>query len=998
MTASTQPARLRPFRPQPFGRYTLLSHLATGGMGEIYLARLEGMQGFEKLCVIKKILPQLAADSDFVERFVGEARTLVRLSHGSIAQVLDMGVHEGEAYMALEYVDGKDLRKVAARVRDRQVPLPLTFILYTMGRVLDALAYAHRKKDDDGEELRLVHRDISPQNILISYEGEVKVIDFGLAKSRLSAAKTNPSIILGKFLYMSPEQARHQPVDRRSDLYAVGLCLYELISGKNPFDDVHPGELMTVVSQPKIAPLDEVEPLTPRAVTALVTQALAVDPSQRFQTAEEFRGQLQACLMTIDASAGPESVSRFMRELFAADFQSERRLLATLKELPRVAAGEPSPEDGGPAPRPATPAMLPPKPLRLDGPVQPLSFHPTPRSRDDSGPVTDGETRPGVVMDEPTRPAFPLEALEEAARARSARALAAAESASSVEVRPEAFERPAPLEPPPPDLRPTELALPSVQPRFAPVTSWDDGAEPPAFTMAESDDPRSEPFASVPSEPRPARAAGVPPPPPLPSRTAMPPVVPAVPATGLPPPFLPEPRPPAPPAPVSASPRPGAQAPASVPPPPPDSTPSWGTPSVEPSTELGVEPRIAESEGGASWDSLDVPIFTSEEMDPAQDASRPGEVDTHPRFALPSRNARTEDTQPRVTLSDDTDPHGQQHYDDTRSGVVLDEALLRDVEGATGEPEEKSGPNRSRGAPRRARAATPSTVGLRTQGPARRTGSIPAGRPSAAPVRVDEDDAVRASLTPPEETRRTPISGRPGSEPVTQRPGEGPRRPAMPPAGSSRKGMRGMAVGLVVLLLAGAVLALAFSPALRAPMGLAPAIVEGPPPPRPMGSTRGGALGATGASPRSDGTADVGSASAPRAEDDSQAAPGSAEAAVPRAEAAAPETEASDDADLLAPLPAPKQAPVKRASPPKKVRDAPRVKALTPLQLEWRETSTLYNKLESQYSCIQLGLWCNRYEDIRNEVEAAGDGNNADTLRKVKEMKRQLLAKQRELE
>jgi hypothetical protein len=210
--------------------------------------------------------------------------------------------------------------------------------------------------------------------------------------------------------------------------------------------------------------------------------------------------------------------------------------------------------------------------------------------------------------------------------------------------------------------------------------------------------------------------------------------------------------------------------------------------------------------------------------------------------------------------------------------------------------------------------------------------------------------------------------------------------------------MRGMAVGLVVLLLAGAVLALAFSPALRAPMGLAPAIVEGPPPPRPMGSTRGGASGATGASPRSDGTADVGSASAPHAEGDSQAAPGSAEAAVPKAEAAAPETEASDEADLLAPLPAPKPAQVKRAPSPKKVREAPHGKESTPLQREWRETSTLYNKLESQYSCLQLGLWCNRYEDIRNEVEAAGDGNNADTLRKVKEMKRQLLAKQRELE
>ncbi|WP_338863498.1 serine/threonine-protein kinase [Myxococcus stipitatus] len=587
MNAHNPSARLRPFRPQPFGRYTLLSHLGTGGMGEIYLARLEGAQGFEKLCVIKKILPQLAEDSDFVERFVGEARTLVRLSHGSIAQVLDMGLHEGEAYMALEHVDGKDLRKVAARVRDRQVPLPLTFILYVMGRVLDALAYAHRKKDDDGEDLKLVHRDISPQNILISYEGEVKVIDFGLAKSRLSAAKTNPSIILGKFLYMSPEQARHQPVDRRSDLYAAGLTLYELISGKNPFDGIHPGELMSVVANPKVAPLDEVEPLTPRAVTALVAKALEVDPAQRFQTAEEFRGRLQACLMEIDPNAGPESVSRFMRELFAADFQFERRLLSSLREVPRGGGASESrqvdADEGGPAPRPTLPAgaMLPAKTIRLDGPVEALSFHPTPRSREAGGPVNDGETRPGVPIDEATRPAFPVEALEEEARARAARLNP--DTSPSVEVAPEPAARPPPtpppaiaplprpgtlsfdvslaplpaeaMPPPPvarprPDMRPTELELRPV----GAVMGL--SSEPELVVLPENTEPRAEPLRSSVEDTRPRQPAPAPnmttaqrqalsghtaPPPGSPSRSgpmAMP-VIPGMQPQGAPPPGSP---------------------------------------------------------------------------------------------------------------------------------------------------------------------------------------------------------------------------------------------------------------------------------------------------------------------------------------------------------------------------------------------------------------------------------------------------------------------------
>jgi serine/threonine protein kinase len=337
----TTQSRLRPFKPTHFGRYTLLMPLATGGMGEIFLARLEGVQGFEKLCVIKKILPHLTQEADFVTRFVNEAKTLVQLSHGSIAQVLDMGLHDGDPYLSLEFVDGKDLRKVATRARERHMPLPLTFILYTLSRVLDALAYAHRKRDDEEKEIGLVHRDVSPQNILISYEGEVKVIDFGLAKSTLNVARTNPSIVLGKFLYMSPEQARHAKVDRRTDLYSVGLCLYELVAGKNPFDDVPPGELLGKVSNPTIAPIQQVEALCPGSIAQVVAKALAVDPAQRFQTAEEFRGRLMAILLDIDANAGPESCSRFMREAFSNEYNLERKLLASLRDQ-RVSAPLPT--------------------------------------------------------------------------------------------------------------------------------------------------------------------------------------------------------------------------------------------------------------------------------------------------------------------------------------------------------------------------------------------------------------------------------------------------------------------------------------------------------------------------------------------------------------------------------------------------------------------------------------------------------------------------------
>jgi hypothetical protein len=431
MNAPQQSARLRPFRPVSFGRYTLLTPLSVGGMGEIFLARLEGPQGFEKLCVIKKILPALAQDPEFVDRFVNEARTLVKLSHGCIAQVLDMGLHEGDPYIALEYVDGKDLRKVAARARERSMPLPLTLVLYVMSRLLDALAYAHRKRDEDEKEIGLVHRDVSPQNVLISYEGEVKVIDFGLAKSSLNQARTNPSMILGKFLYMSPEQARHQKVDRRADLYAAGLCLYELVAGQNPFDHVPPHELMAQVANPTITPLQQVDPLCPRPVLEMVARALEVDPARRFQTAEEFRARVVAALLEIDPQAGPESATRYMREAFAQEYAQERKLLAGLRGVLRADAPPRPPEapqlqndrvtavfhlrDVAPdadaqlalqLPPPAPPpAAAPPQDAGPPLPIHPspLSFAPTPRATDAGPRLEDGETVPGALLDEPPR-------------------------------------------------------------------------------------------------------------------------------------------------------------------------------------------------------------------------------------------------------------------------------------------------------------------------------------------------------------------------------------------------------------------------------------------------------------------------------------------------------------------------------------------------------------------------------------------------------------------
>jgi serine/threonine protein kinase len=362
---STTSRGLRPFSPQSFGRYTLLTQLATGGMGAVYLARISGAEGFQKLVVIKKILPQLAQEPAFVERFLDEARMVVQLQHGSIAQVLDMDSEGGEYYLAMEFVDGKDLRKIAARARELKRPIPPALALFTMVRVLDALAYAHRKRDEQGRELNLVHRDVSPQNVLISYEGEVKVIDFGLAKSAQTLGRTQPHMVLGKFFYMAPEIARHMPADRRSDLYAAGICLWELLAGKNPFDDIKPHDILRAAATPEIPPIRSLRPELPPALELTLQKALAVDPSERFSSAEEMRGRLTATMLELDPSAGPESLAALVRSFFAAEYESERRTLSSLSRRKAELPEPPAPSPPAPIERQATEIVAPPQPVPL---------------------------------------------------------------------------------------------------------------------------------------------------------------------------------------------------------------------------------------------------------------------------------------------------------------------------------------------------------------------------------------------------------------------------------------------------------------------------------------------------------------------------------------------------------------------------------------------------------------------------------------------------------
>src|SRR5574339_530060 len=228
--------RQDPSLPQVFGRYLLVQRLSRGGMGEIFLAK-HGLAGFEKLAVIKKVLPHLAADESFISRFIDEAGVAIKLQHVNVAQVFEVGRVGDEYFLALEYVEGRDLRRTLAVLQQRAQRLPVDLALFIGRELANGLAYAHRRTSTDGASLNLVHCDISPPNVLVSFEGETKVIDFGIAKSAMRGTATDPKMGFGKFGYMAPEQLiRGGVVDARTDIYAAGVVLYELLTGERLYE------------------------------------------------------------------------------------------------------------------------------------------------------------------------------------------------------------------------------------------------------------------------------------------------------------------------------------------------------------------------------------------------------------------------------------------------------------------------------------------------------------------------------------------------------------------------------------------------------------------------------------------------------------------------------------------------------------------------------------------------------------------------------------------
>ncbi len=305
--------------PRKFGKYHLLGPLAQGGMGALYLA-VTGDRGLERLMVIKTVLPHLA-DAEYVARFRDEAKVVVKLSHGNLIPVFDAGVIAGEMYLAMDFVEGRDLRAVWNRCAKKQVAFPIDVAVYIIKELCRGLSYAHTYP-----ELNLVHRDISPPNVLVSYTGEVKLTDFGLASSTLKLEKTAPGIIYGKVAYMSPEQARGEKLDGRSDMYASAIVLWELLTGRQLFPPGkdQPQDLLARAKNPEVMRPSKRAPRVPVDLDEICLRALAAERKDRYQSCDEMRMALQTWLAHNAPTTDGTRMSTFLQELFSDDIVRER--------------------------------------------------------------------------------------------------------------------------------------------------------------------------------------------------------------------------------------------------------------------------------------------------------------------------------------------------------------------------------------------------------------------------------------------------------------------------------------------------------------------------------------------------------------------------------------------------------------------------------------------------------------------------------------------------
>lgn len=365
--------------PVQYGRYMLLAPIGAGGMAQVFRAKSIGIEGFEKTVVIKRILPNLAREREFVEMFISEAKLAVSLTHPNIVQVFDLGrVQEDEdgeesIFIAMELVDGPDLAELLKRrIEKHRRAFPPALAAYVVAEVAKALDYAHRRRGPNGQPLGLVHRDVSPQNVLISLEGDVKLTDFGIAKVRAARRRTEAGVLKGKYGYMAPEQVRGEPIDGRTDIFALGVVFYELLAGRRLFRSHNPIETLSMIEEVRIPDPKESIAGLPESFVPVLRRALTRFPADRYASAAEMAGDLLALLFSLGKPIQREELGQFTRELFSkADTQE---------------------------PLPLDPSSLL-EALEEARPAEPRQARPTVNLREElSSPSLSGPTRPVFVL------------------------------------------------------------------------------------------------------------------------------------------------------------------------------------------------------------------------------------------------------------------------------------------------------------------------------------------------------------------------------------------------------------------------------------------------------------------------------------------------------------------------------------------------------------------------------------------------------------------------
>jgi serine/threonine protein kinase len=381
-------------QPLRFGKYTLLERISVGGMAEVF--RAKAADG--KLVAIKRILPNVAEDAQFIKMFVEEARISGQLVHPNICRIYELGRQDGTHFIAMEYIRGKDLIQVRNRLRKIKEPMPLKIVVGILTKALEGLDYAHKKRDGFARPLELVHRDCSPHNLLMSYDGEVKVIDFGIAKAKRSVMKSQAGVLKGKFAYMSPEQVIGKPIDRRSDIFACGVILYELVTGERLFTGDSDFAILEKVRKVEITPARDIDPTIPPAIESVIMKALAVDRDKRYQWCSDMKADLDRY-----GGGTTDDLAIWIQNLFAPEVALENDATSP---APVMAVSTPAsvvaPPLPPPAPPPAAPERVEPEAAADDGELPVVVEPPEPEPmREPEPPLLDLPAPAPALLDIP---------------------------------------------------------------------------------------------------------------------------------------------------------------------------------------------------------------------------------------------------------------------------------------------------------------------------------------------------------------------------------------------------------------------------------------------------------------------------------------------------------------------------------------------------------------------------------------------------------------------